>query len=115
MAPSSRKRGQTAGGLERTDHRDSMTTISDDDIVAYFQRHLVPVFIAFANGAESLSAVVTTFVMSVSDQWLLVTAGHCIQQIEDFTRKHRYKITTCRLMDSMGVGASHNDSIPFVY
>ena len=45
----------------------------------------------------------------------MITAGHCIRLIEDFTEKLGYELTSSQLIDSLGVGASHLEAIPFVY
>jgi len=89
--------------------------MSDDDLVAFFMRHVVPVFFTFERGTDSHSAVVTAFVLSVADQWFLVTAGHCIEEIEELTTKGGHRIAKCYLIDSLGLGAKHRDLIPFSY
>lgn len=58
--------------------------------------------------------MVTSFVMSVYDQWFLMTAGHCIADIEENMR-NGYEIERCRLIDCMGTGAQHREPIPFDY
>lgn len=87
---------------------------SDDKLIGFFHRHVVPVFFTFQKETDAQSFVVTAFVLSVSDTWFLVTAGHCIREIEDITN-HGYKITHCQLIDSLGLDAKHLDPIPFVY
>jgi len=54
----------------------------------------------------------STFVISIYDQWLLVTAGHCIEEIDATIRKG-YKIERSRLVDTMGLGAKSSEPIPF--
>jgi hypothetical protein len=88
---------------------------TDDELVGFFQRHVVPVFFTFQKGQDTQSVVVTAFVLSVSDQWFLVTAGHCIRDIETLTDHYGYEITRCQLIDSLGLGATHPEPIPFVY
>jgi len=88
---------------------------TDDELVSFFLRHLVPVLFTFQRGADSQSIVVTAFVLSVANQWFLITAGHCIHDIEERTTEHGYQITGCYMIDSLGVGAKHREPIPFVY
>ena len=87
----------------------------DGDLIAYFMRHLVPVFFTFTKGSTSHSAIITSFVMSIANQWFLVSAGHCLKQIEENTTIYGYKITNCLLVDSLGLGAKHIEPIPFNY
>ncbi len=87
----------------------------DGDLIAYFMRHLVPIFFTFTKGSTSYSAAITSFVMSIADQWFLVTAGHCLKQIADNITIHGYKITNCLLVDSLGIDAKHIEPIPFNY
>ncbi len=77
-------------------------------------RHLVPVFFTFRKGSHEQSSIITAFVLSISDQWFLVSAGHCLDEIEE-NIKRGYKISNCRLVDSLGLGAKYYDSIPFDY
>ena len=87
--------------------------MSDDEIVRYFHRHVVPMIFAFRVAGTIQKYLVTTFVMSVSGQWYLITAGHCICQInEDIVE---YGLHSCYLIHSLGSGAIHNNPIPFPY
>jgi hypothetical protein len=92
-----------------------MANVTENDLVGYFHRHVVPMHFTFDNGQSSHSALITAFVMSVNDEWLLVTAGHCLRDIETLVRQQGYKISTCNLIDSNGLGATHSDPIPFAY
>ena len=87
--------------------------MSDDEIVRYFHRHVVPMIFAFRVEGKIQRYLVTTFVMSVSGQWYLITAGHCIRQIDEDIAK--YGLHSCYLIDSLGSGATHYNPIPFPY
>jgi hypothetical protein len=78
-------------------------------------RHLVPVFFTFEKNDQSYSVVMTAFVLSVGEQWFLVTAGHCIREIEEITIKYGYRVAECCLIDSMGQDAKHFEPIPCTY
>ena len=84
----------------------------NDKLVEFFHRHVVPVYFDMKRGADHRRFIITTFVMSIYEQWFLVTAGHCIENIEKLTEAG-YKITRCWLIDSMGTGAAHRHPIPF--
>ncbi|MGD2119527.1 MAG: hypothetical protein PVG66_14290 [Chromatiales bacterium] len=82
------------------------------DIVEFFHRHVVPIYFDFEKNGEHTCFLITSFVLSVYDQWFLVTAGHCIEDIEKL-KTHGYTLRKCRLIDSMGAGAEHWFPIPF--
>jgi hypothetical protein len=89
-------------------------TPSDDDLVGLFAKHLVPILFTF--GKESLldNALMTSFVLSVDEQWFLATAGHSIRTVEEIIASG-WQIVECYLIDSMGLEAKHRDPIPFTY
>jgi len=88
---------------------------SDDDLIGFFHRHLVPIFISLKSDIDTQSTVLTAFLMSVKEKWYLITAGHSISKIEKLTNKHDYKISNCLLIDSLGAGAKYSHPIPFAY
>lgn len=90
----------------------SKKILQNDEIVEFFHRHVVPIYFHFQKGTEHKCFLTTTFVMSVYDQWFLVTAGHCIEHIENLEAQG-YELKKCRLVDSMGTGATHFEPIPF--
>ena len=75
----------------------------------------MPVFFTVEKGQETRNFVVTTFVLEVLDRWFLITAGHCIRAIESLTGRCGYNIIRCQLIDSLGLGATHQEPIPFAY
>ena len=85
-----------------------------NDFLAFFHRHLAPIVFVFQKGDITTSYVVTAFVLSVQKQWFLVTAGHCLQKVDN-CKEQGYVIQKCYLMDSMGVGATHFEPIIFTY
>lgn len=88
---------------------------TDEELVGFFHRHVVAVILTFQKGPEIQNLAVTAFVLSVADHWFLITAGHCIRQIEAMTEQLGYELANCQLIDSLGLAASHLESIPFVY
>jgi hypothetical protein len=84
------------------------------DFLAFFHRHLVPMVFVFKKDDITAPYVVTTFVLSVQELWFLVTAGHCLQEV-DKRKKEGYLIQKCYLMDSLGEGAKHFEPIIFTY
>jgi hypothetical protein len=90
------------------------TENTKNDFLAFLHRHLVPMVYIFQKGDITASYVVTAFVLSVKEKWFLVTAGHCLQDVDKY-KKEGFSIRKCYLMDSMGVGATHFEPIIFAY
>jgi hypothetical protein len=86
----------------------------NDALVGYFSRHLVPVYFTFEKGEITHSSYMSAFLISIDDKWFLITAGHCMEDIEK-NIKSGYEIKTCRLIDSGGLAARHINPIPFDY
>lgn len=87
---------------------------ANNPMVQFFHRHVVPIHLSFKKGSEREACIITSFVMSIYEQWFLITAGHCIEDIEENLTKG-YEIERCRLIDFMGSGAQHKEPIPFDY
>lgn len=85
-----------------------------DSGIKWLHQHIVPVLLFFDKHNDVKHFVITTFVLSVSNRWFLVTAGHCIRYIEQLEASG-YNLVSSRLIDSLGLDASHPDPIPFDY
>lgn len=92
----------------------STTMTTDDELIRLLHRHVVPIFFSFRKGSTEHKFVLTAFVLSVSDQWFLVTAGHCVRDIEAKIDEG-FELTLCQLVDSLGQGAKHLVPITFAY
>jgi hypothetical protein len=77
-------------------------------------RHVVGIYFDFRLKQERFQFVHTAFLFSVEGRRLLMTAGHCVTQI-DRIRANGGVLTTCLLIDSMGEGAAYYQPIPFAY
>jgi hypothetical protein len=77
-------------------------------------RHVVGIYFDFRLSQERFQFVHTAFLFSVEGRWLLMTAGHCVTQIDRIRAKGGV-LTTCLLIDSMGEGAAYYQPIPFAY
>lgn len=86
----------------------------ENDFLAFFHRHVIPMVLVLKKGEILAPTVITTFVLSVREKWFLVTAGHCLKQIDDY-KKEGYTTNQCFLMDSMGTGATHFEPIIFTF
>ena len=87
----------------------------DDQLIAFFYKHIVPIFFSFRRGEDSQHFVVTAFVLSVQDHWFLITAGHCLEKVDEIINVHGYELVDCVLIDSLGEESKHVHPIPFLY
>lgn len=85
---------------------------SRDKIAGYFNQHCAPLYIHFKKNDEHHHYVFSTFVMSIDDEWFLVTAGHCLKEIEKI-KNAGYSIAKSSLLDFGGLNAKHFQPIPF--
>ena len=88
--------------------------LPDDPIARFFNKHLVPMLFTVQDNTGSRQFIVSAFALSIMDQWFLITAGHCLRQIEELQSKGT-EITSCALVDTIGTDAIHKDTIPFAY
>jgi hypothetical protein len=85
-----------------------------DQILAFFNRHVITLIVEIKKADIIAPIAITSFVLSVRDEWVLVTAGHCLQWIDEY-KKEGYTLGRCFLKDSMGSGATHFEPVIFVY
>lgn len=88
---------------------------TDAEIVSFFERHLTPMIFTFTRSGDTQRLTITAFVLSVADEWFLVTAAHCLRLVEEMSTEHGYRLDSCRLVDCLGPTARHFTSIPFAY
>jgi hypothetical protein len=72
----------------------------------------VPLHLHFIKGDESHHYVFSTFVISIEDGWFLITAGHCLKEIEDIL-KAGYFIEKGELLDFVNINSTYSHSVPF--
>ena len=77
-------------------------------------RHVVGIYCEFRENEVRRQVVYTGFIFSVEEQWMLITAGHCITDIEQIRAKGG-ELRRCMLIDSLGEGAEHLHPVPFAY
>jgi hypothetical protein len=83
--------------------------------LGFLLKHLVPILFVFEEDGQQRAFVVTAFVLSVGDQWFLVTAGHCIGEVNDYISSLGWKLKRCCLLDSCHLGVGSFDGVPFIY
>lgn len=86
-----------------------------DKIVGFLSKHFVPISITFKRGDDKQIVVISAFVMSVLDQWFLVTAGHWNAEDGDIFEliSHGYQPISCFLIDTLGLDAKYEKPIIF--
>lgn len=77
-------------------------------------RHVVAIYFDFEVNKERVQFAHTAFVFSVEDRWLLMTAGHCVTEIEK-ARAQGGVLKRCLLFDCMGEDAVWAHPVPFPY
>jgi len=87
----------------------------NDRLLAFFMRHVVPIYFDLRKDDERRHIIFTAFLFSVYDRWLLMTAGHCITNMQKW-RAYGYEVVACRLLDGLGSNAKFKDHpVPFDY
>ena len=81
-------------------------------VVGYFNKHLVVLVARSEHWAGPY--VATMFVMSVADQWFLVTAGHVMEDLQSEIAKLPDGTVQFVLVDSGGLDAKDVNPVPFV-
>lgn len=77
--------------------------------------HVVTIYYDFHLQGKRHQFVHTAFLFSVKSRWLMVTAGHCVTEIEQI-RGLGGELKECLLFDSMGEGATfHEPPLPLPY
>lgn len=85
-----------------------------DDIAGYFNQHCAPMYMHLRKGEENHHVVFSTFIISIDDEWFMVTAGHCLSEIEK-AKKAGYTIVKTRLIDFGGLDPNNFLPVPFDY
>lgn len=87
--------------------------VTNDKLVAFFHRHLVPFCTIFTVENKAAAYVATAFVLSAENEWFLVTAGHVALDIKSHLQNPKYSLEKVFLYDYGGIGAVYNEPIPF--
>lgn len=77
-------------------------------------RHVVAIFFDLQRGKERRQVVYSAFAFSVRGRWLLMTAGHCVSEMQKL-REYGYKLLQCQLLDGLSPRAVHKQAVPFPY
>lgn len=86
-----------------------------DKLMAFFYQHIVPIYFCFEKGDKKHQFILTSFVLSVSDHWFLITSGHSFYIIREELIHKGWALAKCSLFDSLGINAKFNDPIPFPF
>ena len=86
-----------------------------DALIGFFMEHVVPVLFEFERDDKVSHMIVTSTVIAVEGQWFLLTAGHCIADVQSYREEHGYNLSACQLVDYCGARARFLAPIPFAY
>lgn len=95
--------------MEKADFKDYR-----NEIVGFFSRHCVPLYVEYEKDKGIRRGVYSAFVISIQEKWFLITAGHCLREIEN-CQNEGYKIIKMDLVDCIGNNPKHFHSVPFDY
>ncbi len=91
---------------------------SPNQMVSFFMKHVVPIHFTFQKdsdtASEKVGKVYSAFVLSVNEVWFLVTAGHCLRDIEGYLHTG-WEIKTCLLLDGLSSEAKDGNALVFDY
>jgi len=82
-------------------------------LVSFFYQHIVPIYFCFEKGDRKHQFIITSFVFSVSDNWFLITAGHCFETIREEFIVKGWRLISCSIIDFLGLNAKFKEPIPF--
>src|SRR6516225_10125463 len=77
-----------------------------DDVLEFFNRPLVPIYLEVHLAGKVAPRIWTAFVFSVHNRWMLMTAGHCITEVER-ERLGGAKVLNCKLLVGPDSQAAH--------
>ncbi|MFC1650658.1 hypothetical protein ACFL2X_03735 [Candidatus Latescibacterota bacterium] len=86
---------------------------TNNDILGFFKKHLVPLCVIFTKGGKACPFFATAFILSAEDEWFLVTAGHVAEEIKSILTDPNYSLVGAKLCDIGGLNAKHSMPIPF--
>lgn len=88
---------------------------NEPQLVDYFSKHTLGLAATQIHGDQPIESAffVVGLVVSIKSEWFLVTAGHCLADIEE--ANNFSKLENYRLVDYMGSQAKEKSPIPFDY
>jgi hypothetical protein len=87
----------------------------NEDIVALFSKHLVPIHFYFIKGEIEHHAVISSFLISIRNAWFLITAGHCLRDVKKNIKEHGCVLKKSQLIDYGSLDSRHHHGVPFDY
>src|SRR5260370_31904319 len=93
-----------------------MTPASDQQKLKFFLDPALPILFSVRDtkNGPTRPVIMSCFVMAISVKWFLVTAGHCINDIEKL-KKRGGEIVECDIIDSLGSATKHWEPVNFPY
>ena len=85
------------------------------EITRFLNKHFVPLHFHFSKDGNNYHPVISAFVISIEDVWFLVTAAHCLEEVEKNIKVPGCKLEKSSLIDYGGIDATHRHPVPFDY
>ncbi|MFC1511818.1 hypothetical protein ACFL5H_01320 [Candidatus Latescibacterota bacterium] len=86
---------------------------TNDGILRFLQKHFVPLCVISEKDNKECTYFASAFVISVEEEWFLVTAGHVAKEINSWLMDPNYIFKKASLCDLGGFNAKHSIPIPF--
>ncbi len=93
----------------------SMKNLTYPEITRYLNKHFVPLHFHFSKAGKNYHPIISAFVISISNEWFLITAAHCLDDVEKNIKDPFCKLEKSSLIDYGSLEAIHGHPIPFDY
>lgn len=78
------------------------------------RRHFVSLRVEFQKRQARTSELYSAFLLSVTDEWILITAGHCIERVSKI-QNAGYSLVTSELIDGLASDSKYRHPVPLNY
>ena len=90
------------------------------EFVKFMSKHFVPLSVEYEtieNGKVKCTntTVLSGWILELHDRWFWVTAGHCLNDLNEPQKKGFIRVVTTGFMDYLAQGAQHWETVPFTY
>jgi hypothetical protein len=92
----------------------NLSSNETSNVIDFFYNHIVLIEFGLRKKGKLKRFWVTAFVLSIKQNWFLVTAGHCLKEVDTAIRDE-YELEYTTLHDYFGRDASYDVSVPLDY
>jgi hypothetical protein len=94
-----------------------MTIDMGGEVLRHAMKHVLPVYVHFEREAKLHAALFTSTVIAYRGHWLLLTAGHCLTDVQRMLNQG-WTLKRCRFIDALSPGTPSDKlpmSVPYAY